>query len=110
MKKKIAKLLVRLADWLCPEKVLRVPKVTGYKPMSVGMTLIVDTESINSYCKANNIQSFKDGKLEYIFYLKSLIKEGIYKAIENDEMIEFNVEEDKVSGRLMVYVKETTDK
>ena len=109
MRKKLAKLLVRLADKIYPEKVARIPQVNNYEASKIGLGLIISPEEIKKYA-AKHMVSYSKASKELIAEAKQKVKDAIFLRIEKDSIIESKVSfikgGTKIEGWLNIYAKE----
>ena len=104
MKKFIAKKLVALGVWLCPE-VGNIPEANGYKAGKIALGLSVTNDAIREYQKSVN-KSWEDCVKDLIKARKARIRIEICKKI--DELIEYKTtrrsEDIAVAGDVKVYI------
>lgn len=107
MRKKLAELLIRLAEWICPTI---VPEETAWGvPKKVGLGLSISKKDISKYRKTHeNIHSFRQAKREIIKDTQKQIGMSICSTLANRRLIHYDVHEKQqgavVSGYLGIYV------
>lgn len=109
MRKSIAKLLVRLADKIYPEKVARVPKLEHFKSGKLGLAQVISNDELKKIREQRKL-----GQSDAVSYVISSAKESIYEAICNsikkEGLIQYKVNFTKggvnVEGFMRVYLKD----
>lgn len=106
MKKKIAKLLVRIARRLAPDLYDRVETLTGYVPMKLGVSLAVSPAEVSHYRQAENC-SYRKAKGRVVKDMKKRIRQSIYGSLIEGKHIEYNThrqgEDMVISGYIRIY-------
>lgn len=107
MRQKLAEMLIRLAEWICPTI---VPEETACGvPKKVGLSISIQKKDISKYRKTReNIHSFRQAKREIIKDTQKQIGMSICSTLANRRLIHFDVKEKPqsaiVSGYLGIYV------
>ena len=106
IKEKLAKMLVKLARRLAPNRYDRVETLTGYEPMKLGLSLAVSEAEISHYRQAEKC-SYRKAKVEAIKDMKKRIRQSIYGSLIEGGHIEYNChshdDETIVSGYIRIY-------
>lgn len=107
MRKKLAELLIRLAELISPTIVPE--EMACSVPKKLGLTILIDRKDIRKFRKANKeIRSFRQAKRECIKDTINKIGMSISATIAKRRLINFHVDEKAhsviVSGYIGIYV------
>ena len=110
LKEKIARLLVKVARRLAPQRYDRVETLTGYEPMKLGIAFVVSQSELSSYYRQGG-KSYAKARIDAIEDMKKRVRQSIYASLVDGRHIEYTVrqkgEDTFVEGYIRIYKRKS---